>query len=781
MVLKWAKSHFAKEKKMKKIKPTTKRKIAGIIAVVLVLAMVLSAVLPLFLRTAYADEPQQFTTEASVGLSGAVKINNDAPVSIKVTNNASKTFKGRAVIKTAKSPFEDNYSGMGGDSESKVEYFADIELGGGETRQIDGIMPINAIYDGFTIALEDNKGKSVQENEFTLTTDSDDSCWLGVMSDSDRTRNAVAADFTAFGQTYDLDRLVEFKKDDLDCIDNVEILLINDFDMNSLTHEDITKLRKWVDDGNTLVIGAENYESQTWFSDLTSSMAKNEFSVSDGNSGFGGEDTAIAQSQLKTALASISINNDDEWTIEDAAYYMDAGQIYKLAGLVQYYDVSADHYPEEIAEYFNDSTTQNYIDATGRYSQYGAIVDDLYDEVCYEQDFQPFNYFVQYNGVVKPQESSETQNGRSMDYYTGAGNGAMVFTKPDELVENVLAADLPVGNSYYNPSSSRTMSDFDLEKPQEILGSIFLAVIMLYAVFIGPILYTILKKKDRKESAVKYIPLSALCLTGIIIVCSLGSKFQRPLSNVVNIIDAKMGVDTEGEGTIITASPAKNEVNVKGESLQGVRTVNNRWRGTAGNYSASLTDFDFTFHDATKWQTKQFVYKPKIELGGALSARYTDYSFGGNADIEITNNTGYDLEDVCVSGLEGSYSNYCVTKKLKNGETFTFSYDTAQNRTWSVNDPMSKARNNYSRLGINKRLAVEYVQINDPAVVGFIKSDAAGVIKINGRRTGKTEITALYTNIDYIGTGVDISGAEDAYGGLSGIDSDFNGAGGAVR
>ncbi len=229
------------------------------------------------------------------------------------------------------------------------------------------------------------------------------------------------------------------------------------------------------------------------------------------------------------------------------------------------------------------------------------------------------------------------------------------------------------------------------------------------------------------------------------------------------MIDAKMGVDTQGEGTTITASPAKNEVNVKGESLQGVRTINNSWRGTAGNYSASLTDFDYTFHDATKWQTKQFVYKPKLELGGALSARYTNYSFGGNADIEITNNTGYDLEDVCVSGLEGSYSNYCVTKKLKNGETFTFSYDTAQNRTWSVNDPMSKARNNYSRLGNNKREAVEYVQHDAPAVVGFIKSDAAGVIKINGRRTGKTEITALYTEVDYGNTGAEIPATLDRF------------------
>ena len=56
--------------------------------------------------------------------------------------------------------------------------------------------------------------------------------------------------------------------------------------------------------------------------------------------------------------------------------------------------------------------------------------------------------------------------------------------------------------------------------------------------------------------------------------------------------------------------------------------------------------------------------------------------------------------------------------------------------------------------GKNKRNAVSKLSGDEPMVMGFIKSDTAGDIKINGRKATKNEFTALYTYIDVSNYGV---------------------------
>ena len=53
---------------MKRLKAEQKRRIAGIIAIVLIITMILSAALPLFWVGANAAENSDYTIEANVGL-----------------------------------------------------------------------------------------------------------------------------------------------------------------------------------------------------------------------------------------------------------------------------------------------------------------------------------------------------------------------------------------------------------------------------------------------------------------------------------------------------------------------------------------------------------------------------------------------------------------------------------------------------------------------------------------------------------------------------------------
>ena len=741
MVLKWENRIFVKEKKMKKIKPTTKRKIAGVVAVVLIAAMILSAVLPMFFRTAYADEPQQYTVEAQMGFNGAVKINGDMPVSIKVTNNSSKTFKGKVSVDMTVSPLD------APDPENKkkgVEFFSQLELGAGETKQIDGVIPVTKILDGYTVFLKDKKDKEVYSRYYTVVTDRQDSLWAAVMSDSDRTRNAVASRFTEFGSVHNLTRLIELKREDMDNIKDISLLIINDMDMNSFTQEELAKLKNWVKVGGVLAVGAEDgFEDKQWYNALISGAYGSQVEVGQSSAygGYSGE----SMSMLKTVMASVYIDDYGKSMIEEAAYYLSTDEINKLVSLIMYYNARADLDPQDIADYFSSEITQNYINETGSTGQYSSIVNRLYNDVQYEGDFQQYNIAAQ-NDMTQPQTEGKTAQSFVID------NGNLIVASPENIVDAVL-----YGGAYIDRTNVTVpqddYSDFDLEKPQEILGSIFLGVIMIYAVFIGPFLFLILRKRDKKEMAVKYIPMSALCLTGIIIICSLGSKFQRPLSSVMNIADATQGGHKDIRGAIVTAAPTKGKVNIKCEAVTNAHLIDNSWSDDRA-YSASLTGFDYTFYDSTKWSTENFVYNTSIELNGPLSARITNYDYStGEADVEITNNTGYDLEDVCVTGTNKSWYNLRAAKKLKNGETLTYSYDIDDLNQYPFGKN-SKDRTAYDALSKNKRNAVSKLSGDEPMVMGFIKSDTAGDIKINGRKATKNEFTALYTYIDVSNYGV---------------------------
>ena len=726
---------------MRKLKPTTKRKIAGVVAILLIVAMVLSTFLPLLLRTAYAEEPQQFTVEAQVGLGGAVKMGHPAPVEIKVTNNSGKDFKGRVSLKAQRYSYEV-------DGNKNAEYFADIELAAGETKQIQGRIGVKLITNKAEVTITDNKNKQVFKKLFDVVTDREDTLWVGVLSDSTRTYDMIAANFGEYSQNYNITRLVELKPENIKYVQSTDMLVINDFDFDALSDSDILLLKRRLDDGGLLIVGADDYENKQWFKTLTGDAR--EGTIQENTSAYDTwNNTAYsAYDYAKDTIDMSAIDAQGQNILRSAINFLSDEELMKLVSLIYYYE---DKYgsAQNIADIaLNDSTAPSF-------NELRANIMAMYEEAKnYDADFKNFDFVSQYGYEYDPPADAYSNMQDKTVYYSGAGE--LMVLPPDTV------ASAPV-TPYFSLSSasidSGRMNDFDLEKPAEILGSLFLAAIMLYAIFIGPFLYLILKKKDKREKAVKYIPLSALALTAIIIVCSMGSKFQRPLAEVVNLVPSGGTGLLKTEGIMVVSTPSKGKMTITSDKITSSLPLSGyRWDSSYAteDYKASLTDFNYTFEDQMKWATKKFEFEGDIEMNGSLTAKLINYdSSAKTAEIEVTNNTGYDLEDVCASGRGSDYYDQRIIKKLKNGETKTCTVYLS-NTVWRRNSFSIKGSESggYESISSNKRQSLDMLAINDTMLVtGFVKSDTAGVIKVNGRRASKNEVTAIYTYIRPENTG----------------------------
>lgn len=728
---------------MRKIKPTTKRKIAGIVAVVLIVAMILSAVLPLFLRTAYAQEAQQFTVETRVGFNGTVKMNGSAPVEIKITNKGGKKFKGKVTLKPKKTPFD--IASYSEDEKEDAEYYADIELSPGETKLIKGRIAIGAVIDDLSVVMTDNRGKSVCETECQLLTDKDDMLWLGVMSDSERTRNMISANFGEFSQIYGVSRVVDVSADNMDQLKNVDMLIINDFDMDGLSEDDIAKLRARAENGALVVIGTKGgYEEKQWFKTLTADTRENQYSSSAALSM--GKNSSDAYDFAISTIENSSVDDEGRGKLTYLCQFLSEEELIKLTSLMYFYEDAR----AETAQYIADNI---YMGGSGfEYTNDAkTFIAELYDEAKNDTEFIHYDYAAHYQ-FESDDSAAHTDDDAWTDIdiscYT-AGQGAIFLMPNDALAaEPVVLGNVP--NTKNNGSNN--LNDFDLEKPAEILGSVFLAVIMMYAIFIGPFLFLILKKRDKREKAVKYIPVSALALTAMIIVCSLGSKFQRPLANVVNIVQSGASGLRQAASVMIVSSPTKGKVNIKAEQIKNSLPLSEHsWDGVYDHegFSASLTDFNYTYRDQRKWATKKYEFNGEIELNGALDVKVKDYfAMDKKVELEITNNTGYDLEDVCAAGRGNFRYNTRLLKKLKNGETQTCTVYLSDAPNYGAFGRSTDTDRGYSTMTANKISAAESLINEKMLVLGYIKSNTSGDIKINGRKASKTEITAIYTYID---------------------------------
>ncbi len=220
----------------------------------------------------------------------------------------------------------------------------------------------------------------------------------------------------------------------------------------------------------------------------------------------------------------------------------------------------------------------------------------------------------------------------------------------------------------------------DIKKPSVILYAL---LFLLYVVFIGPIMYIILKAKNKREYMWIAIPISSVVCTLVIFATSIIYRVWQPYASSVTFVE--FGENVVGEriyGSI--QSPYTKAYSVKfNEDYMGYRP-----QDTDSSYyyyyaeDVKVTDkYDYVIHENSDgidlefskkkaFTTRYFSVDKKIENSSqdiVIDFEYDYSNFWGT----VQNNTEYDMKNVVVVFND----KYAIIGDLAAGEFVTITAD----------------------------------------------------------------------------------------------------------
>lgn len=226
-------------------------------------------------------------------------------------------------------------------------------------------------------------------------------------------------------------------------------------------------------------------------------------------------------------------------------------------------------------------------------------------------------------------------------------------TQTLEMVEETLqqalgtAALVQEGDNYsYDRLRYITQSFpvFEMGSVYVILGSI-----VVYILLAGPILYIILKKKDKREKGWAIIPALSLVFMGVVFLLAKNSTYQDGIINKVAFVQMQDDSSfAEAEIGIAFKSSDKGDVlftaNQPLTITQNVEEYYYRSEGAQETclYRVSAGDTtEVLYEDSTSWQTRYFKSRSAVDMGGTVES--TIVTEGDRFVGEIINNTTFDF------------------------------------------------------------------------------------------------------------------------------------------
>lgn len=205
---------------------------------------------------------------------------------------------------------------------------------------------------------------------------------------------------------------------------------------------------------------------------------------------------------------------------------------------------------------------------------------------------------------------------------------------------------------------------------------IFLAV-GIYIVLAGPVMYLVLKKKDRRELGWITIPVLSVVFFGVVFLLAGRSTYHNGMISTKAIVEMEEG-SSVGEAQIAMAMkvPGNGDVTLESELPIPVQPqLDNGWydgNGKTEEIDYKVTTGDGTnivFYDNMAWETNYVSASTTLKLGGSVTS---NVAFDGEKVVgTVTNGTSVNFMDAY---LKLDYV-YIPLGELPAGETIDVSYD----------------------------------------------------------------------------------------------------------
>lgn len=370
-------------------------------------------------------------------------------------------------------------------------YDTDLSLPGGSRKQFTVRIPVGSIEDerlaAAHVLLLDEQGRKAAEKEFQRFLENEaDALKMGILSDDYASLTYLdmgGKTLYYYGYEYPV-RLMELDRDRLaDSLDSLAMLVVDRYHTEFLTEEDLSALQYWVMDGGVLIIGTGAYAEDTL------GGFDNQF--------VGVEVSASADNQQTTGAGSgtVPVTGADRPASDGWMNLVDQEQLI-LANL------NVNH--------------QDYVQVAGGWAA-------------------PWN-----NGAVAVMPYSFSELG-------GLGPDAFSGLDRAEIIKGVLDEIAVFSSKRYDTAGSRYNLQSVRNRLFGVLGNsgssfnmgVLKIIVVGYVIFVGPVLYLILRAVKKRELYWAAAPVAAVL--GLALVYAAGRGFEVRDTKVYSVTAEELG------------------------------------------------------------------------------------------------------------------------------------------------------------------------------------------------------------------------------------------------
>ncbi|MCR5700822.1 MAG: hypothetical protein K6G76_01610 [Lachnospiraceae bacterium] len=299
--------------------------------------------------------------------------------------------------------------------------------------------------------------------------------------------------------------------------------------------------------------------------------------------------------------------------------------------------------------------------------------------------------------------------------------------------------------------------------PSAILYGLLLVI---YVVLVGPILYLILKKKNKREKIWIAIPIVSLVFTGVIYLTSFIYRVNKPLVNTFSYIDVTADSAVEETFVNVICPRAKRYNFALSDKYSDFQcSVYSYDYSLFGNRTNNDQDYNFMYVDNGAGGEIQFNAGSTFDSYDFGVKRVLDADAGSfSLDLDcsttalsgsVTNNTAYDLKDVVIN-----YENrFYLAGDLKKGETVTIDPSKVQQSYGYgfFTDQLTTNAFGNKQLNIDSNIenTLDYAAYNQGCVWGTIDSYSSQVFEGDKYKYSGCAVVIQQYNQSYS----DVSGA----------------------
>lgn len=577
-------------------------------------------------------EKDGLSMKVTYGFNYFAKYGRYMNVTAEITNHG-ENFNGFFRVIVPSSSYDDN---------SNIMYEKPAVIASGETKQIS--LPVEVLGNASsqpTALLLDEKEKVILEKSSRITLYSDSSVlYIGALTDDFNSLNY----FNQTGKTKLFQLSADTFPDQAQGLDCLDIIVINDYNTSQLNEAQYTALKQWVKKGGSLVLGTGSTYQKTL------EVFKDDF--------FTGE-----IGKLTKVSTTFGLSKEDVELLKREKILEEEAKLQQKEELEQTNEERIKEGIEPIEDdilLFEPTSEEALNDISLNMVTKDALSITPSDStILLREENVPL--------VLLTQKGSGNIQVMTIDIGLTYDNWYSIGTRIYELVQTNLSSskkqqiekELDQG-SYYGYSVIDTLNYNDAKELPKV--SLFTVIIGIYLLVVGPFLYLILKKIDKRHLTWMIVPACSVLFALILYAAGSSTRVTEPFVNYLAYLRFDENKKASEEVYFSLTAPYNKKYEVEISDTNTVRPFsqnNYYWRYNTTdqdnnkiNYKTGIKygtgTITLEMNDYSSFSSAYFVSEQEVKSEGTYESDLSYYE--GAYEGFFENQLGYDIENAFLLG-----------------------------------------------------------------------------------------------------------------------------------